>query len=124
VNIFEQTDYRSILRSVIGEKRKINSSVNFQRASEAAGVQKSYFSKVMKGDANLNSDQLFLISEYLGFTKFEREYIESLLERERSGLKRRQSLLEREAGRIRKTQLDSNKYLGLGTVDATNESLA
>ena len=75
MNIYEELDYRVILRKTIEERKRVDSSSNFQKLATAIRVQKSYLSKVFRETTDLNTDQLFLACEHLEFTSDQKNYL-------------------------------------------------
>lgn len=111
MNIFAQNDYRAILRQAIEERKQLDPSINFQEMAAFIRVPKSYLSRVVNGKANLSSDQLFQICEYLNFNKTERNFLQLLLEHARTGLKTRKKLLTEEINLMQSQYLDTKEYL-------------
>ena len=95
-HLFTTQDYKTALREKVTERKKwAPSNFNFQKLAEFAGIQKTYLSKVLNGDAHLSSDQLYSCMEFLDIDPKESEYIELLHNYARSHLpKRRESLLK------------------------------
>lgn len=86
-------DYREFIKNEINLSKKINNKFNYSFFAERAGVQNTYFSKVLKLEAHLNSDQIFLLSDALELKEKEREYLGLLHEHSRSVINKRKSAL-------------------------------
>ncbi len=125
MNVFSQTDYRAVLRLAVTERKGFDSDFGFHKLADAARVQKPYLSKVIGGNANLNSDQLYAICRILKFGEEEHEYMQLLLELERSGLDDRRKELRAKIDRIAESKRDSAAYLSAKAVqpDQTNSAL-
>lgn len=65
----------------------------------------------MHGKADLNTDQLFLVSQFLQFNDSEGFYMQLLLEYARTGLKARKETLLREIRQIQTQHLDTKEHL-------------
>ncbi len=125
MNIYTQTDYRSVLRSAVAERKGFDPDFGFHKLADAARVQKPYLSKVIGGNANLNSDQLYAICRSLKFGEEQHEYMQLLLELERSGLEERRKELRTKIDRIADSKRDSSAHLAAKAVqpDQTNSAL-
>lgn len=102
MNVFTFKDYRALLHAVMEERKP--SGLSYQQLAQAAGVQKSYFSKVLHGSAELSQDQLFLLADYLGWSAHESDFVQLLLELSRCGLPKRKKALEARIEKMRKSR--------------------
>jgi uncharacterized protein (TIGR02147 family) len=94
-SIYSYLDYRTALHDFLKFRKKVNSEFTSSRLAEAIQVQKPYVSRVFKGDAHLNSDQLFLAARFLELSEAESSYLSLLLEWQRSSVTvRRRELRE------------------------------
>lgn len=93
MNIFSQTSYRDALQAIVKERKQLDRAFGFHALADAARIQRPYLSKVMKGTAHLNTDQLFLISTFLKLTTDECDYLQLLLDHERTIVAERKSQL-------------------------------
>jgi uncharacterized protein (TIGR02147 family) len=81
-SVFEFDSYKKILAdSLTGVGRRGQLS----RAAEALKCQVSFVSRVIKTEANLTTDQGFMLAMYLRLNPGEREYFQTLIEWERAG---------------------------------------
>ena len=96
MNIYNELDYREILKKSVEERKKIDSSVTYQAMAEHMRIQKAYLSQVIKGIRDLNQDQLYLACDFLSFAPDESEYLKLLLDYARCGLKDREKVLLKE----------------------------
>lgn len=124
MNLFAQTDYRTILKAMVAERKGYEPDFGFHKLADAARVQKPYLSKVIGGNANLNSDQLFAICRILKLGADEMEYMQLLLELERSGLEERRKELRVKIDSIAEAKRDSTAYLAAKAVLADTSSVA
>lgn len=111
MNIYEELDYRAILRKVVKERKRNDPKCNFQRLAESARLPKSYLSKVVHGEADLSQDQLYLVNGFLAFTAQESEYMGLLLEYARCGLSKRKTELKQKIESIRRQNLETKEHI-------------
>lgn len=111
MNIFEEISYRKIIRKAVEERKSLEPEFNFQAMASFVGIQKSYLSKVVAGSADLNSDQLFLVCEYLRFDQNQRKYMALLLEHERSYVKVRKEQLLAEIREVQGLYRETKEHL-------------
>jgi len=109
--IFSESDYRVALKKLVQEKRADHSHFNFEFLAKAARIQKSYLSKVIHGSADLNPDQLFLMSTVLGLSEEEHEYLLLLLEHARSAIEGRRKELLKKIESIQQRNLKTVSHL-------------
>ncbi|MCB0385677.1 MAG: hypothetical protein KDD43_09805, partial [Bdellovibrionales bacterium] len=84
---FAYKDYREALKArQVFLKRSLGKAYNLSALSSGIQVQGPYLSKVFKGDADLNEDQLYLALRFLNFQNLEVEYLQSLHAYQRSHL--------------------------------------
>jgi len=92
--IYQYTDYREYLKDLTHALKECGEGFTLGILAAAIGIQNPYLSKVFKGDADLNSDQLFLASEFLKLADEESYYLNLLLEVCRAQVpKRKQQLM-------------------------------
>ncbi len=123
MNVFSSSNYREILKETVEERKRIDRSYTFQRLAEEIHVQKPYLSKVLKGDAHLSTDQLFMAARALGLTEEETHYLDLLLELARTGLPDRRKKLQKAVSAIQEANLKSEKSLANRPVLATEEGI-
>ncbi len=111
MNIFDELDYREILRKSIEERKKIDSSITYQSMAAHMRIQKAYLSQVIKGVRDLSQDQLFMACQFLGFLPEENEYLKLLLDYARCGLKDREKLLLKEIKIWQKQKNKTSQYI-------------
>lgn len=111
LNIYGEIRYPKILSTVIAERKKINTKINFQQMSSAARIPKSYLSRVIHGKANLNEDQMELICSYLSFDEDETDYMQLLLAYERCSLRQRKIKLKKRINAKQAQKLNTEQHI-------------
>ncbi len=111
MNIYSYLDYRDILRKLVKERQQSDSHFTFARLAQRTGIQKTYLSKVINGSADLNADQLYVITEVFQLGVEEIKFMELLLERARTALPSRRKRLEEEILQIQMRHIDTKKQL-------------
>ncbi len=111
MNIYSLNCYRSILKSVVEERKAVDPEDNFQRLAEQMRIPKSYMSKVLHAKADLSADQLHLACTHLQLGDDETDFLQLLLERERSGLAARKKRLDVLIARTQRQYVTASEYL-------------
>ena len=111
MNIFNELDYREVLRKTMEERKKIDSSITYQKLAQYMRIQKAYLSQVIKGARNLSQDQLFLALNFLNFSSEEKNYLFLLLELAKCGLKEREKELLKEIKIWQKEKKKTAQYI-------------
>lgn len=111
MEIYSSLHHRKILTDLLQQRR-----LTFSALAQETGVQKTYVSKVMAGNACWSSDQAFLIGEYLGLEEDEALYFSLLVELERSGVEKRKQKIQEELKKLRRKHLRSQHSLQETTV--------
>lgn len=110
MNIFAISSYKEVIRDAVLERKALQGGVqfSFQGVARACKLQKTYFSRVLNGDAHLNPDQLQMVMDHLGFSDEEQDYVSLLHAYERATYKTLRRRLERriEASRARNLRTD------------------
>lgn len=106
MNVFLESNYKSIIKSRVKEMAKLGHPVSLSRLAQRIGIQQTYLSKVLNCENyHLNEDHLFETCNYLHFMSDEREYIQLLRSYETTNnLARKENLNSRIA--IIKNNLD------------------
>lgn len=123
MNIYTKYDYRQILCAVVSERKRLDSTVNFQHMATHVRIPKSYLSKVIHGKADLNSDQLFLVCKFLDFNDQESAYMQLLLEYARTGITARKENLLIEIRQIQTRQLDTKEHIKAVAIGTLSDEL-
>ncbi|QDK46681.1 hypothetical protein DOM22_16735 [Bdellovibrio sp. ZAP7] len=119
--IFDYKSYKTFLVEICSSERGL-----LTRLAEAGECQKSYLSACLNGKNHLTLDQVFGMSEYLGMTDTEQEYLFLLVEKEKANTPKLRKKLEdkirdlsREAYRLKNQQREghviSDVDSGVGT---------
>ncbi len=116
MNIYTENDYRRVLRHVV-KASAVGKKTNLTQIASSAKIPKSYLSKILRGDADLNQDQLFRIAEDLNLPNKEREYLATLLEYSRCSYHRRKADLKHRLEKMRQESLTSEDNLKLKLLD-------
>lgn len=124
MNIFLESSYQSILRKVVEERKNSDSKFNFQAIAEATRIPKSYLSKVTTGKAHFSGDQLYSVCAFLGFSEMQMHYTSLLLELERSTLKARKQLIQRDLTAIKDQALDSREHIKARSGNLSDQELS
>jgi uncharacterized protein (TIGR02147 family) len=111
MNIYKKDDYRVILSEIITEKKFLDKKYSFQSMSNFIRVQKSYLSKVISGNADLNSDQLYMCCIFLELNNEETEYLLLLLEKEKCTFPERIKVLVKKIESIQDSKRDIKNIL-------------
>jgi uncharacterized protein (TIGR02147 family) len=111
MSIFNDLSYRDILKFRVNSLKKTQSSISFQSMAKAIRVQAPYISKVIRGHADFNDDQLYLACKFLSFSEEEIEYLFLLLDFERSALSERKNQLLKKIQTIQKRNLDTTSHI-------------
>ena len=93
LNIFEFSDYRHYLREWIAEARRAK-IFSLTRLAEVAQVHPTFLSHVLAGTKHLSLEQAMAISDHLGHTKVEQDYLVILINLDRAGTKALQNYLD------------------------------
>ena len=114
MSVFAQRTYKSALTTLIDQRRKdardLSEWTNTAIAV-ACRVQKTYWSRVFNGDADLNGDQLYLALNFLEATTEERRFITLFHERDRSAIAERRMILDKELNSYRTQAIDAKDHL-------------
>ncbi|MEK7692160.1 MAG: DUF4423 domain-containing protein [Bdellovibrionota bacterium] len=124
-NFFKFSRYKAALKeTLLTKKEAFGNQFTFQNMASACRIQKTYLSRALSDDkTHLNSDQLFLASEYLGLNEIERTFLLLLHEREKSVVTKRRELLDREIDAIRKKHAKTEAVIEKSAVVLEGEDL-
>lgn len=122
MNIFSYQDYRELLRAAVKERKQFEPAFGFHALAHAARIQRPYLSKVMKGLAQLSSDQMFLIASCLRMEPSEQEYMQLLLDHDRTVLAERKNQIAEKIRLIADRHRDSAAHLKAKTIDVHTDA--
>lgn len=112
-SLYKHLDYRTWLQQAADEAKKLHADYKYADLARALSVQPSYLSRVFRGEAHLNSDQIFLASRHFQLTTEETEYLNLLLEFNRTGISTRKNVLKKEILAKQNEQRDSRRHLSM-----------
>ena len=109
MKIFEFNDYRIFLKEYILEINRFGEEkLTYQKLAEKLRIQKSYLSKVLKGDADLSRDQAYLCAGELNLSQKEEDYFHLLIDSSRTALP---DFRKKLAKRIKSIQLQNTQSI-------------
>ncbi len=119
MNCYAYSDYKKCCRDVLQAKRKsLGARFTYEKMAKACGIQKTYLSRVLNGDAHLSDDQLYHAAQFLGFGKEERRFLGLLLDFQKSTSEARRAELKEEIDEIKARKVRSEAYLTSAKVEA------
>lgn len=83
MNIFEQQNYKDIIKFYIGKSSKARGV--YKNIAEYLGVHATLISQILSGEKEFTEEQIFSVCEFLGIPKLETEYLWILVQIERAG---------------------------------------
>lgn len=112
-------DYRQMLRDSWRKKRaEFGRSFSMTSVAKACQVQKTYLSRVLKGDGHLSADQIFRACRYLGLSRDEEQILTMSSEHDRSAIpERKRELAEAIHQRLKKLH-QTDAHLSAVIVDS------
>ena len=123
MSIFHYQTYKAAISGVLDEQKRSGRNVTLSALAMACRVQKPYLSRGLNHDGHLNSDQLYLASEYLGLNEKENKYLSLLHEMDRSELPVRKNHFQKQADRLKSKAIQTENYLSAETLDFRSPEL-
>lgn len=117
MKIFEFSDHRTIIRQLVQQQKKSQPDLTFTRLAEVCGVTASFFSQVLSGDQEFNSDHLFALGQFFALDSEAIDYLILLNEWSRCSLTDRKRELLGEIEQIQAQHLRVVEYLSVDRVD-------
>lgn len=111
MSIYRHTDYRKIILMLTEERKKFDPKFNFTTLAESANIEKTYLSKVLKGDRELNSDQMYQVAVAFNLKAEETDYLLLLLEYVRTSVNSRRAQLFKKISAIQLQNRHISKHL-------------
>lgn len=111
MEIYLYDHYLRFLQDQIDRKKRMDSRYSFASLAKRIGVQRSFFSAVLKGRAHFSMDQLYLLGMELEISDSEMEYILLLLEIARCQNEKRRKFLLQRRNKMRDENLNSDQAL-------------
>ncbi len=124
MNLYDYTDYRDAIKSLVSQRKKVDSRFTFERLAEHIRVQKPYLSKVLSEKAHFSSDQLYLTLRYLDLKSDQKDFLNLLFEFSRTAIKTRKEELLKTLQLIREQQKRSEKFIQAKAVATSAEEIA
>lgn len=122
MKIYEMESYKAALQYYLDQKIKDGRKINLSKLAAHCRIQRTYLSKVLNHDVNLNSDQLHLACQYLGMNDTEINYTFSLFEAERTVLLDRKEHFQNQAQKIRAKMISTEHHLLAKSAQESNAS--
>ena len=82
MDVFKYSNYRLLIQAQVAQNAQVKGYHG--KLAAAAGCQSSYFSRMLAGQANLNSDQALGLALFWGLTETESDYFLLLVEMDRT----------------------------------------
>lgn len=125
MSIYSYFTYQEAIEQKLRERRSGTGPRLTQRQlAEAAGIQPSFFTNVLKRRFDFNPDQLYAIGAALDFSSAERRFLLLLLEYQRSTHKARREELKKEIEGIRKEHQKTERHISIDSVDLSPNAMA
>lgn len=105
MDLFAETNYKTILRTRIKDVRRTQKSLTLQKIARKIPIQYTYLSKTLNDEkSHLNEDHLFSLFHLLNFEQEEADYVSLLRALATSTNNERRSSLQEKLDRIRKAR--------------------
>ncbi len=113
ISVFSFLDYKKYLRAEIAERKQKTGplKVTFSDVAASAKIHQTYLSRVLAGQADINSDQAFAIATFLGLGHKEAEYFLLLVENQKSSNQARKKILLEKINRLKDQSLKTKAHL-------------
>lgn len=123
MKIYEYSYYQEVIKAYIDEQELLKNKVSYQQIALSLRMQKSYFSKVMAKNAELNKDQAFLLGQFLKLTPEETDYLFLLTDWARASDSNLKTYLKEKIKNIQFQKIQSHKYLNTNEAKPNSELL-
>ncbi len=124
MNIYLMDSYKLILKSSLEERKRLkDKQLTFNSMAEYCHIQKTYLSKVLNRDGNLNLDQLYLACQYLSLSQDETAYCFLLHSYETSQVEVRRSEIFKKIDRVREAKLRTEAYVQVSSIELKSDVL-
>lgn len=121
MNIYQFESYTEALLAVYEERKAATSSLTLSGLANQCLIQPSYLTNVLKGRADLNTDQLYRLCELLNLNSDEGEFLGLLLEHKKTQYDKRRNELAKKIRHTKSHQLRAEKNISAQTVTLTAE---
>ena len=121
MQIFQFESYTDALQAAYQERKAAASGMTLSGLAQMCLMQPSYLTNVLKGRADLNSDQLYRLCELLQLNDEECEYLLLLLELKKTQYEKRRNKIKNKIKTIKSAQLRAEKNISAPEVTLTAE---
>ena len=121
MSIFEFDSYTEAIQSVFQARKADQPSLTLSGLAQKCLIQPSYLTNVLKGRADLNSDQLYRLCELLDLNSEKYDFLLLLLELRKTQYEKRRSELKQKIKKLRSQELRAEKNISAETVKLTAE---
>jgi uncharacterized protein (TIGR02147 family) len=125
MNIFKYTNYKNYIRDWVESQKSLGIKVTYSDIASAVRIQKTYLSKVINDKTvHLNSDQSYLIAEYLGLSDDERVYFDLLLSYRRTTLAARRREIKEKIDEVSAKYLKPEMHIKATNIMENEDSIS
>lgn len=123
MTFWDSDDYRSALKIKIEERKRFTRKTTNHALAVACKIDKAYLSRVLKQDADLSQDQVYLAAKYLGVGGLEQDFLFALHAYSRSSLAERRHELKQKLASIRANALETQRHIITDSVSGEEQSV-
>ena len=109
--LYNYLDFRDFIRDEVYSRKRVGEKVTFETIAKKAKLHKSYFSKVLSGNASLSHDQAFNISLALGLGKEETNFFLKLIDFDTTSIKVRRDDIKEQLLRIKTSKQQTEEHI-------------
>lgn len=121
MSIYQYDSYTDAITAIFQQRKSEDSTLTLSGLAQKCLMQPSYLTNVLKGRADLNSDQLYRLTELLKLTSAESDYLLVLLEFKKCQYDKRKKELSQKIHKQRSTHLRAEKNISAKTMPLTAE---
>lgn len=123
MSLFSSLNYKDILKKTFEERKSALNDVSYQEMAQHCRVQKTYLSKVLNHDGNLNADQVFLACQYLNLNDEETQFVALTHQIQNCQIDQRKRALLKEVEKIQAQKLKTESHIRTQEVFTREQSL-
>lgn len=120
MNIFEFNSVPQIILNFKNEQRFKGNNTTLEKIASEIRIQKSYLSKVMKSEANLNKDQAYELSLLMSLDEVQRDYLFLLIDYHKAGNAKLKKVLKTKIDQIQNKNTQTKNYLSKNAFEETS----
>lgn len=120
--VYNYDSYKTYLQDLVAFRKSGERRFSYAKLANQIGVQRSYLSRVLRNEASLSSDQLYLLATELNLNGDDRKYLLLLLEIERSQVRERKMELMAERDKYKKEKLKTEAYMKRESIAPTDSA--